>query len=711
MAQDLKNIFTLRTPEDAAKISALAQKGQKMIDARHEHRWMETGVHPWEILPTGDGWARLTTARVDHPECVVGGSFIGMEVASSLAKKGCDVAVIAMETVPFERVLGKKVGASFARKLQKEGVEWFGTSSVRLFRGNDAVNGVELEDGEVLPADAVVVGAGVLPNTRFVEGLSLDKNGAIIVNPLLQAENCENLFAAGDVCAYPAVKTGQRVRIEHWDVAMQQGRVAANNMLGKFQPFTTTPFFWSGLFGNLNLRFVGHAPEALDRVIIEGDVSNMEFISYYTEDDEIRAVATVNRDPIAVVCAELMRRGRMPSVSELMLGTVNAEVLTQSSKLTLKLLGDKKATQRAKLLLEVHIKHQSQIQNFQDVREKRLKALENKRNRIEGSGFKHSCEFTVDGNFIPRIIGKGGETIRAVREKYDVNIRILEPEESGATGATGATASGSRVVRIFGNNAQNVASARAEVEYVEEAMSLEGDQYNWLAGSKGMRSVWAFKEAAGLVYARLDYDSQQLLLCGTRSSVEDAIALFETHFMYCPVFRQMDEEMENIFAELESYGDYDARWESWQEEPKTKGSWGKDRNDRNDRNDRDKEKDSRGYSGSQNGSGRWADRESKDTQNERGGRWEKRKAERGDDREPQEPIEDSTTAPERSHSSREGKGGKKQREVVLAEPKGAKGEAEQGKATGRRRPPVGSGEDGDSVNGRAVRRGKMGLRS
>jgi len=288
---DMKNIFTLRTPEDAAKIAQLAKEGQKMI--------------------------------------VVGGSFIGMEVASSLAKKGCDVAVIAMESVPFERVLGKKVGASFARKLQKEGVEWFGSSQVRLFRGNEAVNGVELEDGEVLPADAVVVGAGVLPNTRFIEGLSLDKNGAIVVNPLLQAEACDNLFAAGDVCAYPAIRTGQRVRIEHWDVAMQQGRVAAQNMLGKFQPFTTTPFFWSGLFGNLNLRFVGHAPEALDRVIIEGDVSNMEFISYYTEDDEIRAVATVNKDPVAVACAELMRRGQMPRVAELMLGTVNAEVILQ----------------------------------------------------------------------------------------------------------------------------------------------------------------------------------------------------------------------------------------------------------------------------------------------------------------------------------------------------------------------------------------------
>jgi len=290
---DMENIFTLRTPEDAAEIAKLARKGQKMV--------------------------------------VVGGSFIGMEVASSLSKKGCDVCVIAMETVPFERVLGKKVGAAFARKLQKEGVEWFGTSQVRLFRGNNKVNGVELEDGEVLPADAVIVGAGVLPNTRFVEGVSLDKNGAIIVNPLLQAEACENLYAAGDVCAYPAVRTGQRVRIEHWDVATQQGRVAAKNMLGQYQPFTTTPFFWSGLFGE-NLRFVGHAPDALDRVVIEGDVSNMNFISYYTEDDEIRAVATVNRDPVAVACAELMRRGKMPRVSELMLGTVNAEILLQRLK-------------------------------------------------------------------------------------------------------------------------------------------------------------------------------------------------------------------------------------------------------------------------------------------------------------------------------------------------------------------------------------------
>merc|ERR1711862_1089230 len=171
-----------------------------------------------------------------------------------------------METVPFERVLGKKVGAAFARLLQKEGVQWYGSAQVRLFRGNDGVNGVELEDGEVLPADGVVIGAGVLPNTRFVEGASLDKNGAIVVGPLLSCEARPTLFAAGDVCTYPSVRTGTQVRIEHWDVATQQGRVAAKNMLGMFQPFTTVPFFWSQLFGK-NLRFVGHAPDILDRVI------------------------------------------------------------------------------------------------------------------------------------------------------------------------------------------------------------------------------------------------------------------------------------------------------------------------------------------------------------------------------------------------------------------------------------------------------------
>jgi len=106
------------------------------------------------------------------------------------------------------------------------------------------------------------------------------------------------------------------------------GALLPKNMLGKHVPFTTIPFFWSEMFGR-QLRFVGFAPEVLDRVIIEGDAANLEFVSYYTQDDEVQAVATVNKDPVAVACAELMRRGKMPKVSELMIGVANADVIIQ----------------------------------------------------------------------------------------------------------------------------------------------------------------------------------------------------------------------------------------------------------------------------------------------------------------------------------------------------------------------------------------------
>eukprot|EP00747_Dinoflagellata_sp_TGD_P185440 gnl/TRDRNA2_/TRDRNA2_41992_c0_seq2.p1 gnl/TRDRNA2_/TRDRNA2_41992_c0~~gnl/TRDRNA2_/TRDRNA2_41992_c0_seq2.p1 ORF type:complete len:692 (+),score=105.19 gnl/TRDRNA2_/TRDRNA2_41992_c0_seq2:289-2076(+) len=289
----LNGIYTVRTPEDVARILKHAKKGLKMI--------------------------------------VVGGSFIGMEMASGLAKKGCDVAIISKESVPFESVLGQKVGASFARLLQREGLMWLGSTQVRLFRGESNVNGVELADGEVLPADAVIVGMGVVPNAGLVEGVSLDKDGALVVSPLLNSAERPTLFAAGDVCSYPALHTGQQVRLEHWNVAIEQGRTAARNMLGQSEPYSTIPFFRSQVLGK-NLRFVGYAPdqpEMLDRVIVEGDISGMEFISYYVQGDEVRAVATVNRDPMAVASGELMRRGKFPKVSEILLGTVNADVILQ----------------------------------------------------------------------------------------------------------------------------------------------------------------------------------------------------------------------------------------------------------------------------------------------------------------------------------------------------------------------------------------------
>jgi len=222
-----------------------------------------------------------------------------------------------------------------------------------------------------------------------------------------------------------------------------------------------------------------------------------------------------------------------------------------AAKGNLRLLGDKKAIQRAHMLLEVHVKHQTQIQNFQDVREKRLKALENKRNRIEGTGYKHSAEVHIHPSFVARIIGKNGEAIKALEERYEVAIRIIEGDDDAKE----------KTVRIFGNSPESLEKARAEVEYVEEVVPIESPQMNsWVLG-KGGRTIQNFKETAGLVYAKLDRDGQKLSVCGTKSAVEDAVAMFETHMIYFPVFHQMDEEMEKIISQLEEYGDWSARRE------------------------------------------------------------------------------------------------------------------------------------------------------
>jgi len=225
-------------------------------------------------------------------------------------------------------------------------------------------------------------------------------------------------------------------------------------------------------------------------------------------------------------------------------------IFIQIMKSELKLIGDQKSIQRARMLLQLHIKHQGQIQNFQETLEKQLSALEKKRNRIEGVGYKHFIEFQVDASCIPRIIGKGGEAIRSLQEKYDVNISIL-PEDGQSDG---------RTMRIFANNMDNIEKAKADVEYVKEAIPVDSKMKTWILG-RGGRTIQAFKESAGLVYARLDQTGEELQLMGTRNNVQDARAMFDTHMMYYEVFNQMNEEMEQILSQLEEYGDTNARWE------------------------------------------------------------------------------------------------------------------------------------------------------
>lgn len=219
-------------------------------------------------------------------------------------------------------------------------------------------------------------------------------------------------------------------------------------------------------------------------------------------------------------------------------------------KWNLKLFGEAKAIFRAKMLLEVHIKHQLNIQEFQDRREKGLRALESKRKLIEGSGYKHMIEIIVDPSHIPRIIGKGGEAIKALQTKHDVNVRIFDGESDDAD----------RIIRIFGQSRESIEKARSELEYVDEALEMDPEMSWWVVGP-GRRTIQQFRDVCGLSYAKLDQERRHILLSGPKAAVQEAVAMFETHMLYHSVFTQMDDEMEQVIQQLEEYGDYNARWE------------------------------------------------------------------------------------------------------------------------------------------------------
>lgn len=296
---DLQNIYPLRTPDHGAGVAQFAKPGTKVV--------------------------------------VVGSSFIGMEAACSLSKRGADVTVIGMESTPFERVLGKEIGALFADLLRDNKLTYKANSTVKSFKGTDGkITGVELQNGEVLPCDCAVLGAGVIPNTKnaagepLVKGVEIGRDMSISVDVFLKHKDHPDLYCAGDIARFPYWKLGHDVRIEHWDVAHQQGRVAAKNMMGQFVPYKYTPFFWTMLFGR-SVRYAGHCT-GYDEVVMEGDTKSFSFVAYYVKGDQIVSVATMGRDPVAVGIAEAMKLNLMPTAAEVKSGKANSETILAKLK-------------------------------------------------------------------------------------------------------------------------------------------------------------------------------------------------------------------------------------------------------------------------------------------------------------------------------------------------------------------------------------------
>ncbi len=227
---------------------------------------------------------------------LIGGSFIACEVAASLTKMGKRATIVMQEQVTLERNFGPRAGRFFQELLESHGVTINTGDELERFEGEGRVAKVITRRGLELPADAVVVGAGVTPDVQLARkaGLEIGERGGVRCSSRLQS-SVAGVYAAGDICEYESVvHGGAHIRVEHWDVAFNQGKTAALNMLGRDIPHAVVPYFYSVFADWGELEYVGPA-YAWDEEIMRGSFEDGAFTNWYLEDGVVTGALTWGR--------------------------------------------------------------------------------------------------------------------------------------------------------------------------------------------------------------------------------------------------------------------------------------------------------------------------------------------------------------------------------------------------------------------------------
>jgi 3-phenylpropionate/trans-cinnamate dioxygenase ferredoxin reductase subunit len=239
------------------------------------------------------------TLRADADEArrvvIIGGSYIGTEVAASLTAAYGDKCVIVMlEDVTLERWFGKEVGGFFQGVLEEHGVEIHGGDELSRFEGSDGrVRKVVTKGGLELDCDLVVIGAGVTPDVSLAKGagLELGEAGGVLCSAGLES-SVPGIYAAGDICEYDSPVHGRHMRIEHWDVAFNQGKTAGLNMLGQGIEHDVVPYFFSDLADWSSMEYVGPGS---GETVVRGSLADGDFTAFYVDDGRVTAALTVGR--------------------------------------------------------------------------------------------------------------------------------------------------------------------------------------------------------------------------------------------------------------------------------------------------------------------------------------------------------------------------------------------------------------------------------
>ena len=247
------------------------------------------GVH---LLRTvGDSDALRAALEPGVRVVVIGAGWIGCEVAASAKQRGAEVAMVAPEEVPLERVLGPEVGAVYREVHASHGVELVLGTGVEAIEGSGSVSGVRTTGGRTLAADVVVVGVGAAPRTELAEAAGLEVQDGVVVDDRLRT-SAPTVFAAGDIARAQHPLFGETVRVEHWGTALEQGPAAARNMLGRDLAYDRVPYFVSDQY-DVGMEYAGHAL-TYDRVVFRGDPSTFEFMAFWMRGDRVAAGMNVN---------------------------------------------------------------------------------------------------------------------------------------------------------------------------------------------------------------------------------------------------------------------------------------------------------------------------------------------------------------------------------------------------------------------------------
>lgn len=258
---------------------------------------------------------------------LIGGSYIGCEVAASLTRMGKRCSIVMQEDITLERGFGPQAGRFFQELLESHGVSVYGGDELDRFEGDERVAKVVTKAGLELPADVVVVGAGVSPDVALARraGLDVGERGGVRCSSRLES-SLPGVFAAGDNCEYDSVlHGGQPMRLEHWDVAFNHGRTAALNMLGHDVPHAVVPYFYSVLADWGELEYVGPAYQ-WDEEIVRGSFEDGSFTNWYLHEGRVLAALTFGRSEDLDHARRLIAHGVSLGPGRAALGDVDVDL-------------------------------------------------------------------------------------------------------------------------------------------------------------------------------------------------------------------------------------------------------------------------------------------------------------------------------------------------------------------------------------------------